>query len=175
MRSKAATLLVGVTLMCLPAFGQVKAVGGEAPKEYVSPLELSIPVTEHFVKGGTWQTSELKAFVCEAVSIEKILVHRILTKQKKKNDYYTVTFTVTTFTRPGVDKLATISFLFKNDEEELKIYPRARRGKPFLKINAEEKKTRRKSIEYHVDAEDLQRVLEGPNPHLEISLVVEVN
>jgi hypothetical protein len=71
--------------------------------------------------------------------------------------------------------LAKITFAFKNDNEEFRrLFTPGHPTKP-MTIDAEETKTRHKTVTLHANLEDFLRVLNGPNPRLLIHMTAVPN
>jgi hypothetical protein len=152
-------------------WSQVAVSGGAQPKEYSSPMRLEVPVDTYFVHGySVWTINTLDEYVCEAVSIEKITVFK-RSVTIKDAACFDLDFEVETYTRPGKDRWVSLTLLFENDREMLRV-PALRKWK---RINAEESKRRKGRFLSRVRREDFLRVVGGPNPRLVIVMTVEFN
>jgi hypothetical protein len=168
-------MLAAVAVLAAPVHAQIKASGAEVPREFGSPMDLEIPIPEHVLRGNAWTTHELKQYVCSGVSIQMLQMTQVRRTKRKGPDKIELGFTVVTFTNPPQDMLATITFAFKNDNEELGDLVTSRNQTKPLQIDAEERKTREASVVLYADREDYHRVLGGPNPRLVIHLEVAPN
>jgi hypothetical protein len=148
--------------------------------EVLAPMEVTIPLEEPLVPHPEsraallFKTEALSTTVCEAVTLKSIRAHVSFNVKRTKG---VLTFFVFTYTEPPQDKMAFVTFRVRNDDEILSMptseFPR--RTDLTLKINAEEKKSRSKSKKANIDPEQLDRILAGKNPRVEIILNVKNN
>jgi len=160
-------LLIGATA----ATQDIEVSGGEFTKTYTSPMKINLPIAQ-LAEKDTFITTELRQYVCEEVSIEHLSLNRF--RERKGRDRLILTIRV--YTRPPKDKWATIKIGIESDQGRISVSEK-RSGKPrrermYLRIDAEESKTRDGQVEYWVSREDLDQLLSQENPMLSIELNV---
>jgi len=163
------TVFVLMFVLVVPGEAQLKLVRGNPIQEYVSPVILEGPAD--LWTDGRWSSNEFRAFKCEGVVIDRLVVTREFNKKRTEAD---ITFDVAVVNNASVGKRsATIRVEFVNDEKKLKL----RKGSKFTETQVfsfqmDSGGTRSNRLKMVVSAADLQDVFGGTNPRIVISLIV---
>ena len=180
MRKIVTVFVASFLIPCFGTSGVKIEVSSNERKEVASPMtvtasietsttELSAPHSKPL-----FEINELASTVCDAVILKSVMARVTFNKTHSKGEFL---FYVRTYTEPPQDKKAVISVEVKNDEEVL-LFPTSqfpKRDHILLKVNAEETKTRSKSMTARIDPEQLDRILSGENPRVQITLEVRDN
>lgn len=156
--------------------GTITARGGEqvVTEEFVSPMTISVPaegLSIPKVKNQIiyWKWPFGNKYLCDNVFLQIVEI-RVINKSGK----YELEYIVQTETLPGDDKTALVEIKILNDEFTLGVSKSGNTAVQ-LRLNAEEEKTRVKSTKTKVPSFDLEKVMSGGNPRIEIMLEVEDN
>jgi len=169
------TLIAAIVVACglaAPAEAQLELVRGNPIQEYVSPVILESPVD--LWNNDKWTSNEFRAFKCEGVVIDRLVVTR---EFNKKRTEATFTFDLALANNaPAGKRSATIRVEFVNDSKKLKF----RKSGNFVESvvfshTMDSGGTRSEKQKMPVSAADVQDVFSGTNPRIVISLNVSQN
>ena len=179
---KSLTAFLAINLL-VPCFG-IAGITIESPskerKEVGSPMmvtasiDTSLPTLKIPFNKTLFETKELANTFCDSVSLKSVLAYVTFNEKRTKGE---LSVFVVAYTEPPQDKTAVVTIRLQNDDEAL-VFPTAeypRRSSLDMKINAEETKTRSKSKTARFDPEQLDRILAGQNPRIQLTLEVRDN
>lgn len=165
-------------LAVLVLLAQVAVTGSAPPTEYASPVAFDVPI-DSLATGSAFSTTELRKYVCEDSSIEMLAIYKA-----RSGKWCTLKFSATIRTRPGHDKLATLTFAIRAGERTADLQVRAGDSYPAnlewrtparVVIDAEEGKVRAGQASARVNCADLDEVLKGEAPTLTVKMTVREN
>jgi hypothetical protein len=148
---------------------QLKLVRGNPIQEFVSPVILEAPAD--LWTDDSWSSTEFRAFKCEGVVIDRLVITREFNKKRTEAD---VTFDVSVANNATAGKRsAVIRVELLNDETKLKL----RKGGDYsetqvFSFTMDTGGTRSDQTKLEVSAADLQDVFKGSNPRVVISVSV---
>jgi hypothetical protein len=148
---------------------QLKLVRGNPIQEFVSPVILEGPAD--LWTDDAWSSSEFRAFKCEGVVIDRLVITREFNKKRTEADV-TNDVAVANNASAGT-RSAVVRVQFVNDDTKLKL----RKGSDYTETQVfsftmNSGATRSEQQKFKVSAADLQDVFKGANPRVVISLNV---
>lgn len=180
MKSIAALLSINLLVPCFGIAGITIESSPKERKEVTSPMmvtasiETSLPKLNTSYTKTLFETKELANTFCDSVALKSVLAYVTFNEKRTKGE---LSVLVVTYTEPPQDKTAVLTIRLQNDDEILVFPTEEYTGRNYLgmKINAEETKTRSKSRTAQFDPEQLDRILAGQNPRLQLTLEVQDN
>jgi hypothetical protein len=162
-------VLVFACGLAVPGEAQLELVRGNPIQEFVSPVVLESPID--LWSDGRWTSNEFRAFKCEGVVIDRLVVTR---EFNKKRTEATINFEVVVANNASVGRRnATIRVEFVSDKGRLKL----RKGSKFTETQAfsfqmDSGGKRSDNQKMQASAADLQNIFSGANPRIVISIMV---
>jgi hypothetical protein len=137
-------------------------------------IDTSLPKMQIPFTKPLFETRELANTYCDSVTLKSFQAYITCNEKRTKGE---LSVFVVMYTEPPQDKKAVVTIRLQNDDESL-VFPTAeypRRNSFGMSINAEKTKTRSKSKTARFDPEQLDRILAGPNPRIQLTLEVRDN